>query len=405
MILKELNNGIRVVIVPLKGLRSVTIEVTVKIGAKYESKDEQGMSHFLEHLAFKGTRKRPGAMDIFREMDSKGVGYNAETGYENTSYSITTVRDNLAWGVEMMADILFESTMPEEEVMKERGVIIEEIRMYKDNPMMGMSSEMVKFMYGGSKVGCWNISGEEEDIVKVDRKKIVEFRNKYLNTQEMVVTLAGDVKPEDVDLVKDLFEGGVSKGGMVPEVEVSLGAGVLKEMKREVEQGHFVMAVPTFGWLDKRKYALRLLNIIVTGNASSRLFEEIRTKRGWAYYVFAAGESWRETGFWAVQAGVQQDKVDEAMAVVEKEMVNLALTVSNEEVERAKMYLRGKVTLNLDDSEFWSSYVGEKLLLEGELANPEDELKKVEKVSLEEVRELAKSIFVANKIRRLVISR
>lgn len=405
MILKELKNGIRVVVVPLKGLRSVTIEVTVKIGAKYESKNEQGMSHFLEHLAFKGTRKRPGAMDIFREMDSKGVGYNAQTGYENTSYSITTVRDNLAWGVEMTADILFESTMPEEEVVKERGVITEEIRMYKDNPMMGMSSEMVKFMYGESKIGCWNISGEEEDVVKVDRKKIVEFRNKYLNTQEMVVTLAGDVKPEDVDLVKDIFEGRASRGSAMPEVEVSLGAGVLKEIKREVEQGHFVMAVPAFGWLDKRKHALRLLNIIMTGNASSRLFEEIRTKRGWAYYVFSAGESWKEAGFWAVQAGVQQENLVEAMAVVEKEMINLVSTVSDKEIERAKTYLRGKVTLNLDDSEFWSGYIGEKLLLEGELVDPEEELKKAEMVTLEEVRDLAESIFIANKIRKLVISR
>lgn len=405
MKVEALKNGIRVVIVPLKGLRSVTIEVTVKIGAKYENKDEQGMSHFLEHLAFKGTRKRPGAMDIFREMDGKGVGYNAETGYENTSYSITTVRENLAWGVGMMADILFESTMPEEEVMKERGVIVEEIRMYRDNPMMGMSSEMVKFMYGESKIGCWNISGEEKDIEKVDRKKIVDFRNKYLNTREMVVTLAGDVKPEDINLVKDLFESGVSEGGVVPKVEIKLSEGILKEMKREVEQGHFVMAVPTFGWLDKRKYASRLLNIIMTGNASSRLFEEIRTKRGWAYYVFSAGESWKETGFWAVQAGVQQENLLEAMAVVEKEMINFTLTVSNEEIERAKTYLRGKVTLNLDDSEFWSGYVGEKLLLEDELVNPEEELKKTEKVTLEEVRELAKSVFVANKIRRLVISR
>lgn len=397
-------NGVRAVIVPLKGMRAVTVEVQVKIGAKYEKKPEAGLSHFLEHMAFKGTEKRPKATGIFQEMDIKGANFEAETGYESTSYNITTTTENRDWAAEMLSDILFNSKYPEKEVIKERGVIMEEIKMYRDNPMMGLSSEVVKWLWGGSPIGCWNVSGELADIKGVERSKIVDYHRKLFNTEETVVVMAGNVLESDIELLGKCFGAKRVNGQKLPEVEVMRNSGKKKVVKRPVEQGHLGVMVPTFGSLEGRRYALRLLNIILAGNTSSRLFEEIRSKRGWAYYVYPIGESIKEDGFWGVQAGVPKDKLEAAEEVIEKEILAVGSDLKMEEMERAKTYLRGKVELMLDKSDFWSGYVGNKIMLEGKLIRPEEELRKVNVVKWNEVKDLANEVFRKDNIRVLMIS-
>jgi predicted Zn-dependent peptidase len=406
MIVITLKNGVSAVIVPLKGMRAVTVEVMVKVGAKYESKQEAGLSHFLEHMAFKGTEKRPTSKDIFNEMDSLGVNYDAGTGYEDTSYQITTVRENLEWSLEMITDILFNSLLPAEEVVKERGVIMEEIKMYRDNPMMGMSAELTKFLYGGSGLGCWNISGEVEDIRQVERKDLISYRSKYFNPKETVVILAGNVNENDVEMLKQYFENkGEGRFLDLPAVEMKLTEQKMRRDKKEVEQGHLALAVPAFGSLDKRRYAFKLLDLIIAGNSSSRLFELLRSKMGWAYYVFPVSETLVEGGFWGRQAGVPFNKLEEAGELVEKEILKIKNEVSDDEVSRAKTYLKGKIELLLDRSDFWSGYVGSKLLIEGKAVSPEEELIEYGKVTAGEVADIAEEIFVKNNVVKYIISR
>jgi predicted Zn-dependent peptidase len=400
-----LKNGIRLVLMPLKGFKAVTVEVHVKIGAKYESKTEAGLSHFLEHMAFKGTVKRPSPTGIFQEMDSKGADFNAETGYENTSYRITTIRSNLEWAVEMLSDIIFASQMPEEEVEKERGVIAEEIKMYQDNPMMGMGEELVKFLYGGSPIGCWNISGEIGDINGVSRQNVADYRNKYFAPQRMVVVVAGNVNLRDSGLLTKYFNQKVSNNTKLPIVEIKLNPVKLKTEQRSVEQAHFAVAVPTFGTQDERRYAMKILDVVLAGNTSSRLFEEVRSKKGWAYYVFPVGENIKEAGYWGVQAGVAEDKLDSAIELVEKEILTIESWLKQPAIDRAKAYFGGKIELMLDRSNFWTSYVGHKLLLEDRLVDPIEELKKIRGVQLNEVLELAKTFFVKVQIRKYIVSR
>ena len=398
----KLNNGIKGIIVPLPGLKSVTVEVFLKIGSKYENKGEFGLSHFLEHMAFKGTIKRPTAAMINTEIDAKGAGYNAGTGHEMTSYYITTVKENAKWGIELLSDILLNSIYDEEESKKERGVIIEEIRMYQDNPMMGLGSDFTKFLYGDSKIGCWNIAGEVEDIKDVDRKIIVDYRNKYFNPEEMVVVVCGDVDDGLEQVVKDCFSG-VNKNGLVlPKVELVLNKEKNKVIKKELEQGHFCMGLPALGWSDDRKYALKLLDIIMDGNSSSRLYNKIREERALAYYVVSVGELFKEGGYWAIQSGVNLDKIDEAMEVVKNEIVLLPKSIKEDELVRAKDYFLGKTKLAMDRTSFMSSFVGEKLLLENSEETVEEELEKYKKVTIEEVKDLAKEIFKKEEIRTLV---
>ncbi len=400
----KLNNGIRVAIVPIIGLRSVTAEVFLKIGSKYERSDEFGISHFLEHMAFKGTTKRPVAADINKEIDSKGAGYNAGTGQEMTSYYINTTKENISWAVELLSDILTNSVFDKDEVLKERGVIIEEIRMYRDNPMMGLSGELTKFLYGKSPIGCWDIAGEVKDIEEVDRNKVVSYRNRLINPANIVVVLAGDVDSGAFGEVEKYFGNfDLGESNKLDEVKVILNQKKEKKMVRQVEQGHFALAVPALKARDKRKYAFRLLDIVLNGNSSSRLYQKIREDKGLAYYVYSVSESFEEAGFWGVQSGVKLEKIDEAMDIVRKEVLSVKDTIRDDELQRAKDYLIGKVKLAMDRTSYWSSLIGQKWLLEDELVDIEKELKEYQKVALKEVSALANEIFKEEEIRQVLI--
>lgn len=399
-----LKNGIKVVTIPILGLNAVTIEVFLKIGSKYELKNEFGMSHFLEHMAFKGTTKRPTATLINEEIDSKGAGYNAGTGHEMTSYYITTTKENIIWALEMLSDMLSNSIFDKDEVLKERGVIIEEIRMYQDNPMMGLSGEMTKFLYGDSKIGCWDIAGKVSDIEGVNREKIVGFRKKLINPKDMVVVLAGNVDSGALNEAKVYFENFENKDCQIlPTVEMVLNKEKRKEIIKEVEQGHFAMAVPSVKRDDERKYAFKILDIVLNGNSSSRLYQKIREDKGLAYYVFSISENFEEAGYWGVQSGVKIDKIDEAMEIVRNEMIGLSENLKEEEIKRAKDYLVGKTKLAMDRTDYWSNLVGQKLLLENKLVDLTEEIKKYQKVGIKEVSSLAKEIFKTSEIREVVI--
>lgn len=400
----KLKNGVKGVIVPLKGLNSVTVEMFLKIGSKYEIKGEFGMSHFLEHMAFKGTQKRPTAVLINKEMDSKGASYNAGTGHEMTTYHITTIKENIPWAVEMISDMLFNSIYDEEEVLKERGVIMEEIRMYQDNPMMGLSAEMTKFMYGSSKIGCWNIAGEVNDIKPINRQRVIDYRNKFINPKEMVVVIAGNVDLGAIDEVEKRFAGFTNKNkDGLPKVEMVLTKEKEMVIKKEVEQGHFAMAVPTFPRDDKRKYEFRMLDLILSGNSSSRLYQRIREDKALAYYVFSISESFSEGGYWGVQSGVTQNKLNEAMEIVTDELKTLADTLNEEELNRAKDFLIGKTKLAMDKTSYISASVGEKLLLEDRVEMIDSEIKRYTKIDLNSLKRLAGEIFRDGEVKRVVI--
>lgn len=401
----KLKNGIKGVIIPIEGLNSVTVEVFLKIGSKYESKNEFGMSHFLEHMAFKGTKKRPSPDSINKEIDSKGAGYNASTGHEWTNYHITTVKENIPWAIEMIADILSNSIYDEKEVLKERGVIVEEIRMYEDNPIIGLGGKLINFLYGGSEIGCWDISGSVKDIEGINRNKIVSFRNKFVNPEEMVVIIAGNVDLSAADEVKKYFEEFTnSNKEELPEIKMVTNEKNRLVIKKEVEQGHFAMATPALSSNDERKYEFKLLDIILSGNSSSRLHYRIREERGLAYYVHSISESFKEAGYWGVQSGVTLNRLGEAMDLVRKEISKIGNDLKEEELERAKNYLLGKTKLAIDNSSFISNFVGSKLLLDNEVVMVEKEIERYRKIGLKEVKKLAKELFEGKRLKEVIIS-
>lgn len=253
-----LKNGVRGVIVPLKGMQTVTMEVFVKIGSKYETEKQFGMSHFLEHMAFKGTEKRPSAKAINNEIDQKGASYNAGTEHELTSYYIKTTKEHLNWGMELLSDILLNSIYNKKEFEKEKHVIIEEIKMYKDNPMMGLSSDFTDFMYGKSEVGCWNIAGTEKGVRAFKRNDLVEFRKSYFDPNNIVVVIAGDIEIEEANnLIKQYFSTFVNREIIpLPKVNITLNSKLSLKKHKETEQSHFCLGVPAYNSTDERRYAV-----------------------------------------------------------------------------------------------------------------------------------------------------
>lgn len=401
----KLENGVRGIVIPVPGLNSVTVEVFLKIGSKYEFRGEFGMSHFLEHMAFKGTEKRPTASLINKEIDSKGAAYNAGTGHEMTSYHITTIKENTAWAIEMLSDILFNSIYDGKEVLKERGVIMEEIRMYQDNPMIGLSSILTKFLYGKSRIGCWDIAGDISDIEKVDRLKVVNFRNKFIDPRNMVVVVVGNVDPRAQDEVKKCFEKFSNvKSKELPKIEIVVNSEDKMRINKKVEQGHFAMAVSGISWMDKRKYEFKLLDLILSGNTSSRLWQKIREDKALAYYIHSISESFEETGFWGVQSGVTLNKIDEAMTIVKNEIETITDTLKEEELNRAKDYLIGKTKLAMDKTSFISAFVGQKMLLENKIEMIDFEIDRYKKIDLKSLKRLSGEIFREGKVKEVVIS-
>lgn len=402
----KLKNGIRVVLVPLEGKKTVTVRVFLKIGSKYETRAEAGMSHFLEHMAFKGTRKRPKASDINKEMDSKGAVWNAETGFDYTSYYVTSINKNLEWMLDLESDILLNSTYNKAEVKKERGVIIEEIRMYRDNPMFGLSSDFFDFLLAGSPIGTWNIAGNEKNVGSFSRHDVVEFRNKYTNPEQMVVAVAGNISRNNnlKDSLEKYFGGLETNKNELPKVEMKFNDKKQLIKKKEVEQGHFVIGGQGLARGDDRKYALKMLEILVAGNSSSRLHEEIREKRGWAYYVTSEFELLNEGGMWAVQSGVMKSKLDEAIELTRQELGRMTETTTEDELKRAKDYVLGRTQLQMDGSSYWASLVGKRMLLDNELIRLEDELERLSKVKIGQVKELASALFVLDKMKLVKVN-
>ncbi len=405
-----LANGGQCVMVPLVGLKSVTIEVFVKIGSKYEAAGEYGMSHFLEHMAFKGTLKRKTAMDLNKEIDSKGAIHNAGTGHEWTSYYIKTINEQVDWALDVLSDILLHSTFPEEELIRERGVIMEEIRMYEDNPTMGLSYSFMEAFLKSNR-GCWNITGKVGNIKTIDRNKLVNFRKAYFDPGRMVVVVAGGIGGSKTELqhlrglLENYFGGWTGGAKKLPTVEVDFSETRLVTQNKAMEQAHFCLGWPGVSLKDERCYVEKLVETIILGNSSSKLWNAIREEAGLAYYLFPITEYFEEMGLMGMQVGVALDRVDEAIEVAKKELGRLKTTITQTDLDRSKDYLIGKLTLSMDQSDFWSDLIGQRMLLFGETINIEDLVEFYKKVDLRQILTFVSDFVVPERFRLLTLKR
>lgn len=402
---KVFKNGLRVVTIPMKDNPTVTVLVLVEAGSKYETKNVNGISHFLEHMCFKGTTKRPKAIDISKELDALGSQYNAFTAQEYTGYYAKSDARHFNQIFDVISDIYLNSTFPEVEMQKEKGVIIEEINMYEDMPNRHVQDLMMKLLYKDTPAG-WNIAGGKENILKMKREDFVKYKNQHYLPEATVLIVAGAVDEKKVLKEVDRVFGKISSGHKIGKVKVrdiQNKPEVLVKFKK-TDQTHFVLGVRSYDFFNKKSATLSVLSGILGGGMSSRLFQKLREEMGVGYYVRAYNDAFTDHGFFQISAGVDNKRIDEVLEAVIKEC-NLLKTklVDKEELEKVKEYLIGNMKLSLESSDDIANFYGGQELLKRELKNLEDKAREIRVITASQIQNLAKDIFKNNKLNLALI--
>lgn len=393
---KTLENGIRVITVPMKDNPTVTVLVMAEAGSKYETKDTNGLSHFLEHMCFKGTTARPSAMHISKELDSIGSHYNAFTSQEFTGYYAKAGAEHAEKILDVVADLYLNPTLPEKEIEKEKGVIAEEINMYEDLPHRHVQDLFMELVYGDQPAG-WPIIGSREVVQAMSRKDFVEYRSKHYVAEGTIVVVAGnfDEKKMQQTIAKTFSSVAVSPKLRKIDVVEWQEKPMLAVQYKKTDQAHLVLGVRSYRASDPRHEILRVLEGVLGGGMSSRLFQKLREEMGVGYYVRANEDSYTDHGLFTVSAGVDVSRVAEVVRAILGEFNKLKEElVGAEELSKVKEHLNGSTLLHLESSDSIAEYYGMQEILGRPLALPEEAAKKVRVVSDEEVREAARALFV-----------
>ncbi len=402
-----LKNGIRVITVPMKDHPTVTVMVLVEAGSKYETKRENGISHFLEHMCFKGTVKRPSALHITRELDSIGAQYNAFTSHEFTGYYAKCASNHFSTALDVVSDIYLNSTLPEKDIEIEKGVIIEEINMYEDLPQRKVQDLFTDLLYGDTPAG-WSIAGPRENIHSFERKDFTDYRTRHYVAEATVVVVSGNIDENaTITAIEQTFAQAHhgEKGGKEKVIENQI-APAASVFFKETDQAHFVLGIRSFNVYDARNPILRVLSAVLGGGMSSRLFQKIRDELGAAYYVGAANEPFTDHGFFEIAAGVDQKRVQEIVSVVLDELKRFKQErVSAEELTKAKDYLIGTLFLSLETSDALADLYGYQEIMRKPIKRPEETKALIEGVSAEDIQKLAKELFVSEQLNFSLIGR
>jgi len=397
----KLKNGLRIIVAPLHETEAVTVLVLVKVGSRYEIKRINGVSHFVEHLMFKGTKKRPTTLDISKELDGVGADYNAFTAKDYTGYYIKANHEKIELALDILSDILYNSKFEDQEIARERGVIIEEINMYEDNPMMYMEDFFEQTVYGDNSLG-WQISGPKQVIQKISRKNIFDYYKKYYQPANMLVAVSGKVDKTVTNLIKKYFEAGEPSGSgklLYKKIIFKQKKPQVKIKHKQTEQVQLALGFPAYSYFDEKLYPLYLLSVILGGNMSSRLFISIREKKGLCYFIRSAVNVYQDTGNLMIQAGLDKTRIKEAIKEILGELQKVKKGgVTANELRKAKDFIKGKLILDLESSDHVASWLAKQELLKEKILTPSDQIKRLEKVTLQQVKGVANEIVKNKKI-------
>ena len=391
-----LSNGIKSIFIKNKSTKTITLLVWVNTGSKYETKEISGISHFLEHMMFKGTKKRKDAHAITVELDSVGAEFNAFTSQEYTGYYIQTVHENFDLAADVLSDIILNSKFDKREMDKERGVIIEELNMYKDNPPRQVLQNFEHLLYGDQPAG-WDIGGTKESVLSISRKQLVDYFKDQYKANNTIICLAGNFDEKKAKEKLECLFAGMQEGKIrtKPEViEKQTRPGLNLEYKK-TDQTHLVLGFRSFiPFSDDKIYPLYLLSVILGGGMSSRLFVNIREKQGLAYYISSGVEATSDTGYLYIRAGVDNKRVLNSVKSILSEIRKvLRRGITKEELSKAKKYKEGKLLMGLESSYEMASLFTHYFAYGKRLKSEDEILKKIFSVTESDVNDLAKEIF------------
>lgn len=400
-----LKNGLRVILVPQKDSLSTTVLVLVEAGSKYETREINGLSHFLEHMCFKGTKRRPTAMAIASELEGIGASYNAFTGHEYTGYYAKARNAHAKNILDIVSDIYLNLKFDKNEIEKERGVIIEEINRYEDLPERKIWHLFFGLLYGDQPAG-WKISGTKEVIKKLNRDDFIKYHNEHYVANSTIVIVAGKFSEKEV--VKEIKKrfSKISKNKKSGKLAVVESQKVPKVVinEKKTDQAYIALGVRAFDAFDERKYALQVMEDILGGSMSSRLFQKIREEMGAAYVIHAGSDLLTDHGLFSVYVGANNEKAEEVIKAILKELKKMAdKKVSVKELKRSKEHLIGGLAIGLETSNSLASYYGEQEVMTREMETPEQLIKKIESVTAAEIQKIAKDIFKNEKLNLAII--
>ena len=391
-----LPNGTRVVTSRMDHVRSATLLLSYRVGSRDERAAQSGISHFIEHMLFKGTARRPHSRHIAEEIEDIGGSIDAGTGRETTTYSVRVPQHAVGVGFDVLADMIGNSLFRPEDVEREREVITEEIRGINDVPDEVVSELIDALVWPNAAVGR-PIAGTEETVASFSRDALVRYLKTRYTPERLVISAAGAIKHEEiVALATETFgklPGGrdVETAMLVPKAQARPRVALVG---KEIEQANLALAVRSVSYLDTRKYAQYLLHIILGGTMSSRLFLRIREELGLAYSVGTYAQTLPDVGWLTVYAGVEADRAEEATAAILAELSRLRVErVTETEFERARRYVTGSLLMGLEGSGAVASWIGARELLLGSVAAPEEVVAEYERVTLDDVQDLAAEIF------------
>ncbi|MEY4731737.1 MAG: hypothetical protein RL681_683 [Candidatus Parcubacteria bacterium] len=390
-----LPNGLRVVLVPQPGSVSSAVLVLVEAGSEYEKKRTNGLSHFLEHMMFKGTTKRPTSQLISSELDSLGAEYNAFTGQEYTGYWAKAQNAKLSQIMDIVFDMYLHPIFDPKEIEKERGVVIEEINLYEDTPTRQVHQEFSELLYGDQPAG-WDIAGTKQNIRTLQRKDFVTYRDARYVAPGTAVIIAGAFDPKRVLKTVQKQFGSLERrrAPKKPRAIERQSRPAVRVKFKESDQTHIVLGTRAFSMFDKRRYALQVLADVAGGGMSSRLFHRVREDLGAAYYVRASADLSLDRGFFSVSAGSDNKRAPVVVKAILEELDRLRRElVPVEELQKAKDHLVGGLMLGLETSDQLAGFYGSQEITTKKLVSPAELNRKVQGVTAEEIRIVARAIF------------
>jgi predicted Zn-dependent peptidase len=391
---ETLPNGLRVLTAPIPTSQSVACFVMLAAGSRYETAETNGIAHFAEHMFFKGTERRPTARDIGSEIDGIGGEFNAFTGKEYTGYYVRCAAEHRRLAFDVLVDMIRHSKFEPEEIDREKGVIVEEMNMYFDTPRDYIGGVYDSLLYGDQPLG-WDIIGRKETVRAATRDTFTDYIGRWYKPERMVVgfggKIDGDVRADVLELLGDLET--ASTGTPAPVEILANGNARVKLHTKESDQAHLTLGVPSYPLVHPDRYPLQVLATVLGTGMSSRLFTEVRERRGLAYYVFAANHSYTDAGSLYSQAGVDINRVDEAVSTIVGELKRIAdEAVPSDELEKAKNVAKGRFVLQLESPHALIMFGLRREVLEDGATEPEEVLSGIEAVTVDDVQRVAQDV-------------
>lgn len=403
----RLANKLRVLTVPIKGANSATVTIWIKVGSRKEENKMAGVSHFLEHMVFKGSKKRPSARLIAEVIDGIGGEFNASTGKEWTNFYIKAKNDNLSLVFDVLSDMVLNPILKPSDVEREKGVILEEMAMYEDTPMLKVGDIYERLIFKGSSLGR-DIIGNKRSIRQMKKQDFIKYRNRHYFSENMLVTVSGGVSENEViSLANKLF--GKVKSNQDPDSESYVSSQQKPQVKLQTkknEQAHFIIGFKGNKMDHKDRFKESVLSAILGQGMSSRLFTEVREKRGLAYAVKTDDYHYTDTGYVSTYVGADIKRIDEAIKVVLDQhygLISKKYQIRSKEIKKAKEYVKGHLALSLEDTKNINNFFGIRELLINKIETPKQVFEAIDKVSIDEVIEVGKKIFVSEKLNLAII--